>query len=107
MKSSDKRVTAELLIVTIEAAIARGVGTTARAVNCWRRRSLYSNACSGRASSPSRSRRIDGGRVFRAWDGHRLALCRVVSDRFFKALISRRGLARPKRFERLSPIVVV
>src|SRR5215831_8407590 len=63
MKSSDKRVTAELLIVTIEAAIARGVGTTARAVNCWRRRSLYSNACSGRASSLSRGCRIDGTRL--------------------------------------------
>src|SRR5262245_21541546 len=44
---------------------------------------------------------------FRAWDGHRLALCRVVSDRFFKALISRRGLARPKRFELLTPRLFV
>src|SRR5215471_20111932 len=34
----------------------------------------------------------------------RLALCRVVSDRFFKILIlRRRSLARPKRFELLTP----
>jgi hypothetical protein len=67
MKSSDKGVTAEFLIVTIEAAIARG--TTARAVNCWRRRSLYSNACSGRASSPSRGCRMAADQARLARDG--------------------------------------
>src|SRR5262249_5361201 len=59
LKSSDRRATAELLIATIEAAIARaGVGTTARAANCWRRRSrcLQRKGQSFRCSVPSAAR---------------------------------------------------